>query len=78
MHAPRRGEFHLDGWTQGLAWGNGFPLGRSWSRDPQAGLSVPAPVLRAGTDEITVLELHAATTRRVHLRDRPDLGATEE
>ncbi|MFF0473869.1 beta-galactosidase family protein [Streptomyces sp. NPDC004284] len=69
---------HLDGWTKGLAWINGFPLGRHWSRGPQASLYVPAPVLRPGVNEVTVLELHASATRRVHLRDTPALGATEE
>ncbi|MGW2181554.1 glycoside hydrolase family 35 protein [Streptomyces sp. NPDC001732] len=69
---------HLDGWTKGMAWVNGFPLGRYWSRGPQTGLYVPAPVLASGANEITVLELHAAATRRVHLRATPALGATEE
>ncbi|MFE7598283.1 beta-galactosidase family protein [Streptomyces sp. NPDC057494] len=69
---------HLDGWTKGLAWINGFPLGRHWSRGPQTSLYVPGPVLRPGVNEVTVLELHAATTCRVHLRDTPDLGPTEE
>ncbi|WP_086832261.1 beta-galactosidase [Streptomyces sp. NRRL B-24572] len=70
---------HLDGWTKGNAWVNGFPLGRYWSRGPQASLYVPAPVLRAGTNEIVVLELHAGPrTRTVSLRETPDLGPTEE
>ncbi|MEU6019593.1 beta-galactosidase [Streptomyces sp. NPDC047515] len=69
---------HLDGWTKGLAWINGFPLGRYWSRGPQTSLYVPAPVLRPGANDVTVLELHAAGTRHVHLRDTPGLGATEE
>ncbi|GAA3507342.1 glycoside hydrolase family 35 protein [Streptomyces showdoensis] len=69
---------HLDGWTKGLAWINGFPLGRYWSRGPQTSLYVPAPVLREGENELTVLELHASTGRHVHLRDTPALGATEE
>ncbi|MER8044458.1 beta-galactosidase [Streptomyces sp. NPDC094032] len=69
---------HLDGWTKGLAWINGFPLGRYWSRGPQTALYVPAPVLRDGENQLTVLELHAATGRHVHLRDHPALGATEE
>ncbi|KQX56307.1 MULTISPECIES: glycoside hydrolase family 35 protein [unclassified Streptomyces] len=69
---------HLDGWTKGLAWINGFPLGRYWSRGPQTSLYVPAPVLRPGTNDLTVLELHATATRHVQLRDTPDLGATEE
>ncbi|MEX0172116.1 glycoside hydrolase family 35 protein [Streptomyces sp. LMG1-1-1.1] len=70
---------HLDGWTKGNAWVNGFALGRFWSRGPQRSLYVPAPVLRAGTNEIVVLELHAAhRAGTVELRDTPDLGPTEE
>ncbi|MGW8366511.1 beta-galactosidase [Streptomyces wedmorensis] len=70
---------HLDGWTKGNAWVNGFPLGRYWSRGPQRSLYVPAPVLRAGTNEIVVLELHAGPrTRTVDFLDTPDLGPTEE
>ncbi|MFE9044799.1 beta-galactosidase [Streptomyces sp. NPDC007818] len=70
---------HLDGWTKGNAWVNGFPLGRYWSRGPQKSLYVPAPVLRAGTNEIVVLELHAGPRgRTVDFRATPDLGPTEE
>lgn len=68
----------LEGWTKGNVWVNGFALGRYWSRGPQSTLYVPAPVLRTGRNEITVLELHAPATRTVDLRDRPDLGRTEE
>ncbi|MFF3392785.1 beta-galactosidase [Streptomyces sp. NPDC002669] len=68
----------LDGWTKGHAWINGFPLGRYWSRGPQTTLYVPAPVLRPGRNEITVLELHATTTRTVELRDRPGLGPDQD
>ncbi|MFF9342315.1 beta-galactosidase [Streptomyces sp. NPDC014773] len=70
---------HLDGWTKGNAWVNGFPLGRYWSRGPQKSLYVPAPVLRSGTNEIVVLELHAGPRgRTVDFRATPDLGPTEE
>ncbi|MFE1949280.1 beta-galactosidase [Streptomyces sp. NPDC059524] len=70
---------HLDGWTKGNAWVNGFPLGRYWSRGPQRSLYVPAPVLRGGANELVVLELHAAhRARTVHLRATADLGPTEE
>jgi beta-galactosidase len=82
--AFRRGEFTLDapadsflalpGWEKGLAWINGFPLGRYWARGPQRTLYVPAPVLRAGRNEIVVLELQAATTDTVDLLAEPDLG----
>jgi beta-galactosidase len=68
----------LDGWTKGNAWVNGFPLGRYWSRGPQRTLYVPAPVVRPGRNEITVLELHAAAGHSVDLLDAPDLGPTEE
>ncbi|MFF8375865.1 beta-galactosidase family protein [Streptomyces sp. NPDC015661] len=75
---PADGYLALDGWTKGHAWVNGFPLGRYWSRGPQATLYVPAPALRPGRNEITVLELHATASRTVELRDRPDLGIVED
>ncbi|GAA1938993.1 glycoside hydrolase family 35 protein [Kitasatospora viridis] len=78
IEEPADAYLALDGWTKGLTWINGFALGRYWSRGPQTTLYVPAPVLRAGRNEITVLELHAATTPWVELRDRPDLGPTED
>lgn len=70
---------HLDGWTKGSAWINGFALGRYWSRGPQRSLYVPAPVLHEGTNEIVVLELHAAhRARTVDFRETHDLGPTGE
>ncbi|MET9609591.1 beta-galactosidase family protein [Streptomyces sp. NPDC006512] len=70
---------HLDGWTKGCAWINGFALGRFWSRGPQRSLYVPGPVLRPGANEIVVLELHApGRARTVDFRDAPDLGPVEE
>ncbi|WP_455362510.1 glycoside hydrolase family 35 protein [Streptomyces sp. SYSU K21746] len=70
---------HLDGWTKGSVWVNGFALGRYWSRGPQRSLYVPSPVLRAGANEIVVLELHAAhRARTVDFRERAELGPTEE
>ncbi|MFD4562270.1 hypothetical protein ACFWP5_49595 [Streptomyces sp. NPDC058469] len=68
----------LTGWTKGNAWINGFSLGRYWSGGPQHTLYVPAPVLRPGRNEITVLELHTTIKPTVDLRDAPDLGPTEE
>jgi beta-galactosidase len=68
----------LTGWTKGNAWINGFHLGRYWSRGPQRRLYVPGPVLRAGSNEVVVLELHATARTAVDLRDAPDLGPTEE
>ncbi|WP_267442814.1 MULTISPECIES: beta-galactosidase family protein [unclassified Curtobacterium] len=67
----------LDGFRKGVAWVNGFCLGRYWSRGPQQTLAVPGPVLRAGRNEVVVFELHASASRTVQLRVEPDLGHTE-
>ncbi|MET8076610.1 glycoside hydrolase family 35 protein [Streptomyces sp. NPDC005303] len=64
----------LPGWTKGQAWVNGFHLGRYWNRGPQHTLYVPAPVLRPGTNELVLLELHATTGTRAQLTGTPDLG----
>ncbi|WP_405568785.1 beta-galactosidase [Streptomyces sp. NBC_01167] len=50
----------LPGWTRGFVWVNGFCLGRYWAAGPQRSLFVPGPVLRAGTNEVWVLELEGA------------------
>ncbi|MET7763352.1 beta-galactosidase [Streptomyces sp. NPDC005393] len=76
VDTPADAYLALPGWTKGLAWINGFNLGRYWSRGPQRRLYVPAPVLRAGANELTLLELHAATSRVAWLMDEPDLGWT--
>lgn len=62
-----RGSFDLDvpadlfldtaGWGKGIAWVNGFCLGRYWDRGPQRTLYVPSPVTRAGENHVAVLEL---------------------
>jgi len=67
----------LDGFRKGVAWVNGFCLGRYWSRGPQATLAVPGPVLRAGRNEVVVFELHASASRSVCMLLEPDLGHTE-
>ena len=46
----------------GIAWLNGFCLGRYWSRGPQRTLYAPAPVTRRDGNELIFLEL-AATAR---------------
>ena len=64
-------------WGKGVAWINGFCLGRYWSRGPQRTLYVPAPVLRARQNELIVLELHAAACAAASFAAAPDLGHTE-
>lgn len=65
----------FDGWGKGVAWVNGFNLGRYWDIGPQRALYVPGPLLRKGRNEIVLFELHGSAEHRfVTLVDQPDLG----
>ncbi|MFJ8691640.1 beta-galactosidase [Streptomyces roseolilacinus] len=65
----------LPGMRKGYVWVNGFCLGRYWEeRGPQRTLYLPWPLLRAGRNEITVLELDGAADAAVEVRCAPDLG----
>jgi beta-galactosidase len=64
----------LPGWTKGVAWLNGFNLGRYWNRGPQHTLYVPAPLLRQGRNEIIILELHKIRKHTVQLVSSPSLN----
>jgi beta-galactosidase len=64
----------LKGWTKGVVFVNGFNLGRYWHIGPQKTLYVPAPLLREGTNELVLFELHGVEEPVVYLRDRADLG----
>jgi len=48
----------LEGWSKGIAFINGFNLGRYWSIGPQRRLYVPAPLLHQGHNEIVLFDLH--------------------
>ncbi|MFC4059943.1 beta-galactosidase family protein [Planomonospora corallina] len=72
---PADGFLALPGWGKGYVWVNGFCLGRYWERGPQRTLYLPAPLLRAGENEITVLELDGAPDApAVEVRPGPELG----
>lgn len=64
----------LEGWTKGVVWVNGFNLGRYWSAGPQGTLYLPGPLLRRGSNELIVLELHHTDHSSVRLTDIPMLG----
>ncbi|SMH50255.1 beta-galactosidase [Rathayibacter oskolensis] len=64
-------------WGKGLVWVNGFLLGRYWRRGPQRTLIVPAPVTRAGRNDVVVLELEAIAEPEIRLLAGPELGHTE-
>ena len=63
----------LPGFEKGSAWLNGFHIGRYWNTlGPQRALYVPGPLVRQGSNEIVVLELHnASSSATVELGDRP-------
>jgi beta-galactosidase len=67
----------LPGFGKGFVWVNGFLLGRYWHVGPQMTYYCPAPLLHAGENTITVLELdHFGTS--IDLRTEPELGPPEE
>ncbi len=76
---PGSGDLYLDTatWGKGVAWVNGFCLGRYWSRGPQRTLYIPGPVLHQTGNEIILFELQATTAREVSFVSAPELGHTE-
>ena len=64
----------FDGWTKGVAFLNGFNLGRYWEVGPTRTLYIPAPLLREGENELIVFELHGTSVPVVRLTDKADLG----
>jgi beta-galactosidase len=71
VDAPRDTFLGLPGWTKGVAWVNGFNLGRYWNIGPQHRLYVPAHVLREGENELVIFELHGTKRRQVELKGTP-------
>jgi beta-galactosidase len=47
----------LSRWQKGVVWVNGYNLGRCWNLGPQQTLYCPGPWLKAGENEVVVLEL---------------------
>ncbi|MDQ6421532.1 beta-galactosidase [Paenibacillus sp. LHD-117] len=83
-----RGTFEIDepadtflnmkGWTKGVAYVNGFNLGRYWEVGPQETLYIPGPLLRKGSNELILFELHGAAALEVRLQAEPVLGSSEK
>ncbi|GAB2541494.1 beta-galactosidase [Brachybacterium huguangmaarense] len=63
----------VSGCGHGVAYVNGFCVGRYWEIGPQQTLYVPAPVLRAGRNEVTLLELERADVS-LAIADGPVFG----
>ncbi|SIT68536.1 beta-galactosidase family protein [Microbacterium sp. RU33B] len=67
-----------DGWGKGYAFVNGFLLGRYWRSGPQQTLYVPAPVTRAGRNEVAFVELERGTAASARFVPGLRLGPREE
>ncbi|MDR2323696.1 MAG: beta-galactosidase [Microbacterium sp.] len=65
------------GGLNGMVWLNGFLLGRYRAVGPQVTLYAPAPLWRAGRNEIRVLDTDALGSV-VEIREEPDFGPVEE
>ena len=64
----------MEGWKKGVAFLNGFNLGRYWEIGPTKTLYIPAPLLRKGKNEILVFELEGTKHRLIEFIDKPELG----
>lgn len=64
---------HLDGFTKGYVFINGFNLGRYWEIGPQKSLYLPG-VLLQDDNEITVLELEGCKADSITITDTHDIG----
>ncbi len=58
------------GFTKGVAFVNGFNLGRYWNKGPQQTLYVPAGVLRPGENELIVFDLYPSKAPKAEFIDR--------
>lgn len=65
------GDVYIDmtAWSKGYLWINGQLLGRYWNIGPQQRLFCPGPWLRAGDNELLVLDLHSDTAAVVTAAD---------
>jgi beta-galactosidase len=78
-----RGSFHVDApgdtfldvreWGKGVVWVNGRVLGRFWNIGPTQTMYVPGPWLRAGRNEVVVLDFLGPRTPTLAGRRRPIL-----
>lgn len=62
------------GWSKGIAFVNGFHVGRYWSRGPQATLVIPGPILRSTGNKLVVFEQQAMSRRSARFVAALDLG----
>lgn len=63
-----------EGFGKGVAFVNGFNLGRFWNIGPQKRLFIPAPLLKRGENHIIIFETEGKCVESIYLSDSPDLG----
>ncbi len=63
---------------KGVAFINGFHLGRYWSVGPVCYLYIPAPLMKAGKNEIILFETEGVTAETLELKDGPVYKETVE
>lgn len=64
---------HLDGFTKGYVWINGFNLGRYWNVGPQKSLYIPGALLK-NKNEIIILEMEGFSKPVISILDKHNLG----
>ena len=64
----------LPGFRKGVIFINGKPLSRHWHIGPQRTAYLPAPFMRQGLNELTVLELDGFEKAEAVLTDEMDIG----
>ncbi|MGO4936453.1 glycoside hydrolase family 35 protein [Fundicoccus sp. Sow4_H7] len=75
FEVDEKGDTFLDfeGWGKGVAFINGFNLGRFWEMGPQKRLYIPAPLLNEGTNEIIIFETDGKVNDSISLVSEPSL-----
>lgn len=75
FEADEKGDTFLDfsGWGKGVAFINGFNLGRYWEVGPQERLYIPAPLINEGENEIILFETEGKTRGTLSLVNQPKL-----
>ncbi len=63
-----------EGFGKGVAFVNGFNLGRFWDIGPQKRLYLPAPLLKMGKNEIIIFETEGRSSEEITLCGEPALG----
>lgn len=73
---PQAGDTWLDmrPWGKGVVWVNGHCLGRYWNIGPTQTMYVPGPWLKAGSNEIVILDLLSPEKSSIAGLDQPILN----